>query len=60
MVYQIREGHCHPPLSLLTHEPDYVAKPVGLISKYSANHQCDDGLNRDLDNLICMEKVLHS
>ena len=44
------------PLPLPTCKPGYVAWPVELISNCSASHQSDDGLNRDLDNLICMAK----
>ena len=44
--------HCPLP----TCEPGYTARPVGLINNCSTSHQCDDGLNRDLDNLPCMAK----
>ena len=32
----------------------YTARPIGLISNCSASRQCDDGLNRDLDNVLCV------
>ena len=46
----------HCPLPLLTCEPGLLARPVGLISNCSTSPQCDDELNRDWDNLLCMAK----
>ena len=42
--------HCHYD------HVHYIARPITLISNCSASHQCDDGLNRDLGNLLRMAK----
>ena len=44
--------HCHYQHMI------YIARPIAFISNWSASRQCDDGLNRDLDNLLCMAKCV--